>query len=345
MRKINEKTFEKLKNNVAVTPATSGINWDYIHSMTEDEMDINNTALPRIYQIELTNICNLKCVMCPYPQMTRPKHILSVEDFQRILDNGVLFPQTIELQVFGESTINPFIGEMIKRVNEKGCKASLSTNATFLSNEMLCRQLMDLDAIVLSIDGATKETYESIRGASFEHIIECVKKFMKIRSEYSKKPYVAIQIISMNATKEDQAKYMDFWKEFGADEIRVKYLLDSMGGNVMLDEVKKQTGRRRACTEAMSGLTIRADGSAGPCCRDFDGKVSFGNLIHQNILDIWNSEEAVAFRQSHLNGEVNTSLCANCNEWNLVNLRFMPQIALTHFKGADIRINELYKEE
>lgn len=345
---IKKEGFKKVKNNVAETKATENIDWDKIESnMKKVIRNPEKLEIPRLYQIELTNRCNLNCTMCPHSEMERSKKDLTVEQFKTILDNGVRFKQSIELQMFGESTLNENIGEMIQLVRDKGCVPTLSTNAVLLKdNEELCEDLMNLDAVVLSIDGASKETYEKIRGHSFEDIVESVRTFMEVKERTESNIYVAIQLISMAETKEEELKYKDFWAKFEPDEIRIKRLLDSMGGKVKQEEVRKAGKKRLPCLEGFYGVVVRSDGGLSPCCRDLDGTITFGNLLEESIEEAWNSKEAQKFREAHKEGDLSEyPLCQACNEWDLINLRYEPKIALTHFKGADIRKEDLYSEE
>jgi hypothetical protein len=42
----------------------------------------------RYIGIELWNVCNLRCKMCPYPQMTRKKERMPMELYRRIIDDA-----------------------------------------------------------------------------------------------------------------------------------------------------------------------------------------------------------------------------------------------------------------
>ncbi len=345
---ISEKDFKHVENNVIKWGKTRYINWE--RSRIKMERMIKNPEpvdFPRIYQIEISNKCNLKCIMCPHTKMTRPKRNMTLGEFDLVIKNGIWFPQMIELQCFGESTLNPDIGIMIDKLQGVGCRASLSTNGTLLHDKELCKKLMGLDTLVLSIDGATKETYEKVRNYSWEKTLHALDTFFEVKSLVPNNMYVVIQLIGMNETRHEEANYNEFFSRYGADEIRIKYILDSMAGSVNLNEVPVPEGDRKPCLEAYSGLVVQADGNIGPCGRDYNGISNFGNIFYQSIEDIWHSKAYKDFRHAHENPEllVNYPLCSGCREWDLINLRLEDFITCPQFKGADIRIKDIYKEE
>ena len=43
-------------------------------------------AYPRLIGMELTNHCNLECVMCPQPQQTRDLGLMKEEFFRKVID-------------------------------------------------------------------------------------------------------------------------------------------------------------------------------------------------------------------------------------------------------------------
>lgn len=344
MNLLKPGALDRIQGNVAVTRETQGIDWAHVKVRMEFlyEVQARATDVPRMFQIELTNHCNLKCIMCPHPRMTRPKAFMSTESLKAICDNGIRMAQGIELQMFGESTLSVDIGEAIAIVGSYGCHSVLSTNVTRLRDEHVCKRLEGLDAIVLSVDGATKETYERVRGTSFEEAVEAVHTYCKVNRNFEKPTYTALQIIGMGATESDIAGYEKFWSDSGVDEVRVKRLLDSMAGVVMGDEVQMPKGRRLPCQEVWSGMSVRVDGSVSPCGRDYNGIMTMGNLVSQPIEEIWNSESYIAFREAHISGNLSDyPLCQGCKEWDLVNLRFEPSVTCAHFKGDDIRVKQV----
>src|SRR4051795_1182928 len=63
--------------------------------------------LPEIVQIESTNICNAKCVFCPRDDMHRRQGVMTVELFQKIVDEAAALGIThIRMHNYGEAFID-----------------------------------------------------------------------------------------------------------------------------------------------------------------------------------------------------------------------------------------------
>lgn len=83
----------------------------------------------RIYQIEVTNRCNLKCSFCPIwqPWADRERGLIDLDLLDRI-DFGET--EYLELQFGGEPALHPKLTRIAEFVRNKGIKVGISTNAT-----------------------------------------------------------------------------------------------------------------------------------------------------------------------------------------------------------------------
>lgn len=111
----------------------------------------------RIYALEITSVCNLRCHYCPQPKMGRSKEHMSDEVFERALywlrefqKDGT--QNIIHLQQFGESTLHPTFVEMVDRITDIVPEAVVSSNGVGVTREMI-RDLRDagLTKMALSI--------------------------------------------------------------------------------------------------------------------------------------------------------------------------------------------------
>ena len=91
------------------------------------------------------------------------------------------------------------------------------TNGLLL-NADISRRIIEsgLDKVLFSIDGASEETYESIRkGGSYKKAVENIKEFLHIRNSLnSKKPFVRVQMVKMDLNIHEVDRFMDIWKEY-----------------------------------------------------------------------------------------------------------------------------------
>jgi hypothetical protein len=92
----------------------------------------------KVYQIEISNLCNLECVYCPHPQQHRPKGLMSEETFRKSLQllkrcgQGRAF-----LHNFGEPLLHPELTRFIGIAGEQGISCSFFTNGVLIDREEL----------------------------------------------------------------------------------------------------------------------------------------------------------------------------------------------------------------
>lgn len=98
--------------------------------------------------IEPTNICNLQCLFCSQASSSRPKGMMSLADFNKILSLLPRSVKEVQLHFAGESLLNPDLPAMIRELKKHGLKTILSTNGN-----------------------AASEMYQKIIGAGLDELI------------------------------------------------------------------------------------------------------------------------------------------------------------------------------
>ena len=136
--------------------------------------DLIHPPLPRMLQVEVTGACNLRCRMCIVryrPGLDRTAS-MSFASFRHLLD---ALPDVAEvrLQGIGEPLMAPDIVDMVAYASARGISAGFNTNATLLTRRMGARLLdAGLDWLCISLDGASKETYEFVRDRARWEVVE-----------------------------------------------------------------------------------------------------------------------------------------------------------------------------
>lgn len=294
----------------------------------------NKTNLPfypdRIY-MELTNNCNFQCIMCPNGKglMKRERGFMDYELAKKIIDEMAPHADTFVLHIWGESLLHPRIFDIIKYCQKYNIRTELSTNTSLL-NENISRDIINsgLSMIYLCIDGATKETYEYVRkNGDYENAVKNVEDFLRIKREINyesnhKEPFVNLQIIVMNETKNEIDTFKKRWSVEGVDKINVKPL-DTWGGqipeiNILKnnnDDKNSKTVKRFHCPNLWYHAHIYNDGTLACCDRDFDAKNPLGN-VKEGVMKVWNGHKMQELRRKHIIQDLeDIPSCSNCNEW------------------------------
>ena len=94
-------------------------------------------SVPYSVQIEPTNRCNQKCIMCPRnePDYNIPWGDLSLENFKKILEQ---LPGTTDMLLngLGEPLINKDLPAMIKYASHQGINVGINSNCALITREL-----------------------------------------------------------------------------------------------------------------------------------------------------------------------------------------------------------------
>src|ERR1700730_14323176 len=164
----------------APNPAANILDEQQAFNLRKDKLG----KLPNNVFIELAMACNLRCEMCPVPKNMelmggRARAVMNPAVFRRVLTQLSGRRYSLCLNQLGEPLLNKHVVDYVKWAKADGHQVGFYTNGTLLDQSLADRQLdAGLDYIVFSIDGATKETFESIRlGAKFEPTIKNIQYF------------------------------------------------------------------------------------------------------------------------------------------------------------------------
>jgi MoaA/NifB/PqqE/SkfB family radical SAM enzyme len=276
-----------------------------------------NTARPVELIVEITNVCNLACPMCPRPHMTRKLGFMDIGLFKRIIDQ---VKDTAELVYLagglGDPTIHPKLAEFIRYCGDSGVRVGISTNATLLKPKMT-RAILDAgpDILLLSLDGATKETHEKIRvGSKFETTMARVEAFLTEKARRGlKRPHTVCQMVYMPINQEEAVAFQEKWASFpGVDAVRLKKFLHLQDADYVPESDGDLNGKR-SCILPWRQLAISYDGKMALCCRDLDFKHPVGNVAETPIAELWNGPEVMQCRSMLANGRKSElASCRGC---------------------------------
>jgi radical SAM protein with 4Fe4S-binding SPASM domain len=168
--------------------------------------------------VEHTTYCNLDCKTCNrLKYLTKPEH-LSVERFKRILDQT--HPKKLSLTGIGEPFMHPQVFDFIQIAKEHHCTVDIVTNGTLLTPEC-CDKIVksDLDVIRISLDGASRETYQRIRGADrFFEVLDGIRSLVETKKRLnSPKPFVRLTYVMTRDNYHELARTIALGEKLGVD--------------------------------------------------------------------------------------------------------------------------------
>ncbi len=195
---------------------------------------INDPVFPTILQIEPTNRCNLKCIMCPHGcnKISEYKD-LSYTVLKKIIEEiyEYEFLKGVHIQGLGEPLLYPELLDTIKFCKEKNLETYFNSNLTIMSEE-IAEKLVELqhDKIAVSIESVDPNLYLWIRPGSKNHSLQRVLHNINTLSEMKKKhnskyPIIAVHSILFKNTIHQIQDMVRVLKENGVDILCFQHLI------------------------------------------------------------------------------------------------------------------------
>lgn len=296
---------------------------------TNGEKMAGLASFPSLIDVELTNACNFRCLMCPTGNkaMRRVSGFMPAEVWARLLDECREWKPALRFIGWGEPTLHPRLSEFVWQASQAGMLTHINTNGSKLT-ESLAVKLIDagLDSIKFSFQGVDRKSYAEMRNTDFfDGLLEVVGMVWRLGNG---KPYIQV---STTTTYEPPEQVEEFKNLFGqiADQVTVgKTIFSHMDmGAVRLrpDEVTRLASLSAfepklkhpdPCPEVFDKLTVQWDGSVRVCCNDYDGITNLGNILEKPLAEIWRAKTIEDYRASLAGNNYSGPLCANC--WNYI---------------------------
>tara|TARA_B100000497_G_scaffold76096_1_gene85144 strand:- start:1465 stop:2385 length:921 start_codon:yes stop_codon:yes gene_type:complete len=292
-------------------------------------------GLPFNISIEPTTSCNLGCPECPsgLKSFTRDTGTLSVDFYNKFLHEVQKDLIYLYFYFQGEPYLHPDFLSLVKAASEKNIYTVTSTNAHFLSPRKATETIQSgLDRILISIDGASQETYESYRkGGKLAKVIEGTKNLVKAKSQLnSSTPHIIIQFLVVKPNEHEIPEILQLGKDLGVDEVKLKtaQVYDFKNGSELIPSIEQYSRYRKnedgsyriknklenKCWKLWHSCVVTWDGNIVPCCFDKDAKYEMGSLQTHSFQSIWGNKNYKAFRGQLVNNRKSIDICTNCTE-------------------------------
>lgn len=301
---------------------------------------------PIVMDIEPTTGCNFRCTMCQVSSENFLSKNLDLELFKKVIrENKQLIK--IKLQGMGEPLVNKNFYEMVSFANKFGIAVEFVTNGSLLTKENIFKLSKNfLSTISISIDGATKETFEKIRiKSNFDVVIRNSTNLINFfKSNNNRTEIRALSLIQKKNFHETEmiaklCKDLGFnnlgfqvqmtgWGKQEWESINkvqdINYTeLDTNYFTKILNKYNSKSFRievitdnilnfKKQCSYPYENPYLSANGKIVPCCMIADDTVeNFGSVSENNFSEIWNSKKYQDFRirikQNNLK-----NFCKNC---------------------------------
>ena len=297
---------------------------------------------PCVFNVETTNYCNMRCIMCPRTTlMTRKNVWIDDQLFESVLDqitphdpdalaafwdfvgetynitartqteDGFYFfmaSRCLTLHGYGEPLLDKFIVKRVGMCTERNIPTYFSCVPANIDLDQI-EGLMEngLSVLKFSVDALEDSKAKEIRGGrnDFEESFQSILKVIKLRDRLGSDTKIVVTLIALGEANEDLRMQEEFMQLFSRYDV-FNYV-KSQDNRWYFEREENLENKshyvREYCEFPWSSLTVMANGEVVPCTQDFDTEMSFGNVADHSLQEIWNSEKYEEFRRCHLTGD------------------------------------------
>ena len=313
----------------------------------------NLRSLPRRLVLELTNACNLNCIMCGRNAAQFKPTMFQMEwlkYFEPMLDTM----EEVTLMGWGEPTIHPNFVQMLELIHRHDARIYFCTNGMRLGK--LKQAIFDnhVDVFAVSVDGATAESNGRIRrGSDLDYITAQLKEIKAYQKSHNLSyPYINFVFCAMKSNLHELPDLVRLAGEIGIEEVKAVYLTafdekmaaeslwdsrdevaevfekatqlgDELGVTLKLPHLQGEDpakdGLHKDCFVAWRDFFLGSDGMVRPCMSTPTQFFAFDPT--KPFDEIWNSESYQRFREGVNQAQKMDKPCQRCYQsshcnWN-----------------------------
>jgi glycosyltransferase involved in cell wall biosynthesis/MoaA/NifB/PqqE/SkfB family radical SAM enzyme/predicted O-methyltransferase YrrM len=287
---------------------------------------------PVTVEFNVITRCNGGCVMCSYGT---DGEIMDLAQFQHLADEWLPAARDAHL-IGGEVLLHPQFYELCEYANRFGVCLGMTTNLSTLAGRRAEAITRFFHTVRVSVDGATRQTYESIRRRlSFERLcqnlavladikrsrpeLEMELAFVAMRQNIAELP----DVIEMAARYAFDSVAVNFVHVYNAQTLDDSLLFHRELANKHLDLARAAAARlglaldipdnfdlsrtpyvasqqltegHRQCTRPWQRVRLLIHGEVIPCCHLHD--LPMGNALAESFEGVWNGEKFRGLRQA-----------------------------------------------
>ena len=303
------------------------------------------SGYPYWLTVDPTNFCTLKCPFCPTGQSrgSRAKGMLALDDFKKIMDELGRYLLHIDFCNWGEPLLNKDIYKMVKYAKGYGIDTKIDSNFNHFSDKDAEDMILSgLDKLIVSIDGASQQTYSKYRiGGDFNKVIDNLKLLIKKKREFNKaSPYIIWQFLVFRHNEHEIEDVKKIGAALGVDNVGITrafigdkdwiplhdkyshYQKEEINMVKTFEYFKDSLGTM--CNWPWEAVVINPNGSVSVCCSVEDESDDYANIFKTPFREIWNGDKYMLARKFIKNrqrsGEEKSNICFGCKHAGLINL-------------------------
>ncbi|MFP4027274.1 MAG: radical SAM protein [Candidatus Brocadiia bacterium] len=289
---------------------------------------------PLRMQVELTNVCNLRCPVCPAGrgEFERERGMMDLTLFENLMREVGSYLLDVFLWAWGEPLLHPEFGRAVEIAHQYGVNTVISTNGMKLYEPEVRDQLLENPPLhlIVALDGLTDQTNSVYRvGADVEKILTGVQELAEARHEAGQeRPYLHMRYIVMKHNQHELPELEAFARENAFDFLALRTLspvenAEKVHKNMVpegtdydpfgYEDGGQEPGNDFICQKPFIFPTMLVDGTVVSCCQDVKASEPYGQFgSGTSFRKIWKGGRARRVRRTIRDRVEEVSFCRSC---------------------------------
>jgi MoaA/NifB/PqqE/SkfB family radical SAM enzyme len=191
-------------------------NFDFLTPGLIEEIRAGKDCLdspPTLFKLDNSRVCNISCIMCTGEEYKDKSGLLkkTIDDITNYLPTS----RRVILSGLGEPMARPDTRDLLINYKSENpsFKFDLITNALLIPKYWEQIKHQNFGTLLISIDAATKETYEEIRkGGSWETLLQSLSLIKENRNKFSS---VTLNMTVMKLNYNEIPAFIDLAESYG----------------------------------------------------------------------------------------------------------------------------------
>lgn len=190
--------------------------------------------MPLRLEVSLTAGCNIQCIMCTLTHLPKEeqrellKRRMTRETYRQLANEAFPYAESIFFGIGGEPTLHPDFAEFTRIAFDAGLDVHVSSNGMSFTNDLIAQSCVDyVSHLIISMDGARKETFERIRrGADWDRILAGIQNLVGRREESPhSRLSLSINFTLMKDTIDEFPQMVDLARRLGVNKLMAEHLI------------------------------------------------------------------------------------------------------------------------
>jgi MoaA/NifB/PqqE/SkfB family radical SAM enzyme len=191
--------------------------WEFTRGVAEV------VTTPVFLQMARSNKCNFKCVYCieQRPGNTFPRTELTGATWERLL-RLIPVSDTLAFHGISEFMMDPEFFDIVSRCAAAKATLSINTNGSVCTPKYV-KALVEYPAplqINFSIDAATAETFERIRGWRFDRVVRNVETYVRSFKSRTNRTWTSLSFVIAKSNVQEMQGFVRLAKQLDVESIK-----------------------------------------------------------------------------------------------------------------------------